>query len=88
MNIQKDDGQLCSCPDDVSEVIVAYYQNLLQSATTSDLEETTQSIHTTISEEMNLQLSTEFMAWELQDAIKQMAPFKASSLDGMPLIFY
>ena len=37
---------------------------------------------------MNAQLSTEFQACEVQQAIKQMAPLKASGPDGMSHLFY
>ena len=37
---------------------------------------------------MNAQLSSEFKAWEVQQAIKQMVPLKAPGPDGMPLLFY
>ena len=37
---------------------------------------------------MNDQLSTQFLAWEVQKAINQTAPLKAPSLDGMPPIFF
>ena len=37
---------------------------------------------------MNAQLSIEFKAWKVQQAIKQMAPLKALGLDGMSHLFY
>lgn len=37
---------------------------------------------------MNAQLSFEFKEWEVQQAIKQMAPLKALGLDGMSSLFY
>ena len=37
---------------------------------------------------MNAQLVAAFNAWEVQEAIKQMAPLKAPGLDGMPPLFY
>ena len=46
------------------------------------------SIHGIITAEMNDQLSTQFLAWEVQKAINQTAPLKAPSLDGMPPIFF
>ena len=41
-----------------------------------------------ISLEMNSQLSTEFMEWEVKQAINQMAPLKALGSDDMPPLFY
>lgn len=37
---------------------------------------------------MNIQLSQEFIEWEVQAALKQMAPLKAPSLNNMPPFFY
>ena len=37
---------------------------------------------------MNAKLSVDFMLWEVQAFLKQMAPLKAPSLDGMPPLFY
>ena len=37
---------------------------------------------------MNAKLSVDFMLWEVQASLKQMAPLKAPSLDGMPPLFY
>lgn len=37
---------------------------------------------------MNDQLSSEFEAWEVQLAIKQMTPLKALGLDSMSPLFY
>ena len=37
---------------------------------------------------MNHQLSADFIAWEVQKAINEMAPLKAPGPDGMPPLFY
>ena len=37
---------------------------------------------------MNAQLVGTFQEWEMVDELKQIAPLKALSPDGMPLIFY
>ena len=37
---------------------------------------------------MNDQLSSNFLAWEVQVAVKKMAPLKVPGPDCMPLIFY
>lgn len=41
-----------------------------------------------VADDMNAQLSQEFMEWEVQAALKQIAPLKAPSLDGIPPLFY
>ena len=37
---------------------------------------------------MNEILTGEFQAWEVKDALKQMAPLKAPGPNGMPPLFY
>lgn len=39
-------------------------------------------------EEMNRILTREFQAWEIDNALKQMAPLKAPGPDGIPPLFY
>ena len=46
------------------------------------------SLPSIVSDEMNSKLSQEFMEWEEQAALKQMAPFKALGPDSMPSLFY
>ena len=41
-----------------------------------------------VTDEINEQLTGEFMDWEIQEALKQMASLKAPRLDGMPPLFY
>ena len=41
-----------------------------------------------VTNEMNAILSQDFMEWEAEATIKQMAPLKFPSLDGMPHLFY
>ena len=41
-----------------------------------------------VTDEINEQLMGEFMEWEIQEALDQMAPLKAPGLDGMPPLFY
>ena len=41
-----------------------------------------------VDDSMNVALSKPFVREEVEVAIKQMVPLKASGLDGMPPIFY
>ena len=88
MSLRRADGLWCSGQDEVSTTIVDYYQELLKTTNPTNFEDTTQFISTTISEEMNAQLVAAFNTWEVQEAIKQMAPLKAPGPDGMPPLFY
>ena len=46
------------------------------------------SIEKIISSNLNNQLEQEFTVWEVQKAIKEMAPLKAPGPNGMPPLFY
>ena len=41
-----------------------------------------------VTDEINEQLMGEFMEWEIQEVLHQMAPLKAPGPDGMPPLFY
>ena len=51
-------------------------------------EEAISTIPSLITPEMNAKLSIDFMLWEVQVALKQMASLKTPSPDGMPPLFY
>ena len=72
----------------MAKCLIQYYQELFTSDQAPPYEAATSTIHSVIGEEMNSQLSSNFMAWEVQQAITQMAPLKAPGLDDMPPFFY
>ena len=51
-------------------------------------EEVLLTTETRVSAQINEKLSANFKAWEVHEAVKQMAPLKAPGPDGMPLIFF
>ena len=72
----------------MATTILDYYQELFSSSNPNTPSTTLASIQQSITADMNDQLALEFQEWEVQAAIKQMAPLKAPGLDGMPPIFY
>ena len=68
--------------------MIDYYQELFTTANLQQHEVATNSINSIISEDMNAQLTSDFKVWEIQQAIKQMAPLKAPRPDDMPHLFY
>lgn len=80
-------GHWCTNPEDITTVL-SYYSDLFTSEPIQQLEETITSIHGIVSADMNDQLSSQFMAWEVQEEIEQMAPLKAPGSNGMLSIFY
>ena len=78
----------CLSQEEVAASIVNYYQALFSSSNPIQAGSTIGSIPNVISDDMNTQLSTDYMAWRVGVAIKQMAPLKALSLDGIFPLFY
>ena len=88
LKIMNDVGIWSSNNEDVAETLIAYFQAFFTSANLPHCEATIDFINRVINNEMNDQLSLEFQNWEVQQVIKQMAPLRAPSLDGMPPLFY
>ena len=74
--------------EEVADILIQYYKELFTSANPTFLEEFLLSINTQVSAQMNNKLLADFKAWEVHEAVKQMGPFKALGLDGMPPIFF
>ena len=51
-------------------------------------EEAMNPIPKLLTDDMNAQLLQDFMEWEVQASLKQMAPLKAPGPDGRPPLFY
>ena len=81
-------GEWTSKQEDITDTLVSYYQNLFTSVAPQSTDAAVSTIHWIITADMDAQLSSDFMEWEVKEAIKQMALLKAPGLDGMPPIFY
>ena len=79
---------MCYGDENVSNIIVDYYQWLFTTSNPYDMNYVLQCIPQVVSPKMNNILSTEFTKLEVDTTLKQMAPLKAPSPDGMPPIFY
>lgn len=69
-------------------MLVNYFQELFSSARQNSTSSVLDQVQLVITSEMNIQLSSRFMASEVVVALKEMAPLKAPDPDGMPPLFY
>ena len=82
------DGSLVSGNENVSTLIVEYFQLLFTSSNPSDIKEVVQHTNRRGDDTMNAELISEFTKAEVEVALKQMAPLNAPGLDGMLPIFF
>jgi hypothetical protein len=74
--------------EEIAEIMLEYYKTLFTTSSPTHLAEAVEEVQSVVTEEMNDNLTREFRAEEVQQAIQQMAPSKAPGPDGMPPIFY
>ena len=69
-------------------LIEGYFNSLFSTSYPSDFDDILSGIQSAIVDEMNDVLTREFIADEIQHALKQMAPTTAPGPNGMSPIFY
>lgn len=74
--------------EELMEITLKYFKELFSSKPTKSYEHLLAEIQPCIPNAMNEELSTDFKEEELVEALKTMAPLKASSKDGFPTFFY
>ena len=72
----------------VGGIFVDFYTRLFTSSNPTELERVLAGVQPVVDDFMNEALLQPFVREEVEVAIKQMAPLKASGPDGMPHIFY
>ena len=72
----------------MGHILVEYFQELFTSSCPTVSGELLEAIHPKITNRMNAVLVQDFRAAEVEKALKQMHPLKASGPDGMPPLFY
>lgn len=80
--------QWCTQTDQIASVFEEYYKELFTSANLESVPTALSSIPQLVTDDMNSILTKNFQAWELECALKQMAPLKASGPEGMPPLFF
>ena len=68
--------------------MVSYFSELFTSVAPSNSEFILQGIDRKVTPEMNMELTKEYTACEVEVALKQMKPILALGPDGMPPIFF
>ena len=85
LGVKDSSGAWINQPEGIVEAFITFYQQLFES---SNPNLGLNSMVKVVTDDMNAQLSQEFMEWEVEVALKRMALLKASGLDGMTPIFY
>ena len=86
--IRDDEGVWQAEDEVVSSVFVDFYTRIFTSSNVHDLDRVLKGVNKFGSDSMNTELLKPYSKEEVDIAIKQMAPLKAPSPDGMPQIFY
>ena len=75
--IKNQSNNWCIKPEEVSDMFMTYFRQLFSSSNPVITEADLDSIPQIVIAEMNENLTANFQAWEVELALKQMAPLKA-----------
>lgn len=81
-------GMLQRGDEKIVAVLVDYFQQLFSIVNPNRVKDVVRFTGRCVTEEMNSNLIADFSKIEVETALKQMAPLKASGPDGMPPIFF
>ena len=73
---------------EIAGIFVYCYTGLFSSSLPTDFEEILHAVRPKVLGELNANLARVFHKGEVRQALKQMYPLKAPSLNGMPPLFY
>lgn len=86
--LRNSNGEWCEGDDQIGGLFTEYFRTLFSSSNPSQVEVVLDTIPRTVIDTMNAGLVKVFTRQEVDIALKQMVPLKASGSDGMPPIFY
>ena len=75
--VRNHSNEWCTQKDQIAESFLKYFSELFTSSNPDPLVGELESIPQVVTEEMNTILTGDFQAWEVEVALKQMAPFKS-----------
>ena len=74
--------------NEIADVLIKYYSELFTTSSPTTHQEALHHIPQVITKDMNKELTSRFEEWEVNQALKPMAPMKASGPDGMSPLFF
>jgi len=83
-----DEGVQQTEPGGITQTIVNYFSNLFPASSQYDMDDVINAASTRVTPEMNSKLCMAYTRDEIEKALKQMHPHKASRPDGMNPFFY
>ncbi|XP_042939571.1 uncharacterized protein LOC122274613 [Carya illinoinensis] len=86
--IENESGKKARSQEDISLLFQDYYQNLFESSNPRNIEDVLRDIEPGVTDEMNRQLVKECSLAEVKQAVFEMNPMSAPSLDGFSAGFY
>lgn len=72
----------------MAKVVIAYFKDLFTASQVTNCDNVLSGVHFCIHENMNNELMTEFRAEEVVEAVKSMAPLKASGVDDFSTLLF
>jgi hypothetical protein len=81
-------GQVQTSKAELGRVVTDYFDNLFQTSNPEDIQRVTNYVDCRVTEEMNNDLLRDVHPEEVQQALFQMHPLKAPSLDGMNALIF
>ena len=81
-------GEKCVDESEIANILVEHYQSLFTSSSPNSIEVALEATNVAVTHEMNQELIAPFRRDEVDMALHQMDPLKASGPDRMPSLFF
>ena len=88
VELENFEGVVCTGEEEITNILIQYYQKLFTSATPQHLEEVLATIPKVITDEMNSMLMAEYVQDEVDEALKHMESLKSLGPDSLPPLFF